>query len=490
MPYPTAWRPRPSMGGAAAAVLPRGFIPSVTLPRFNPPPFRPGRHFPGLLLAGAIFDMAFSRAQYELDGGDGGMSRTDNFDMSGWVHLCGPVGAPANHGYPIVNTWSVALPAGWNGGGGPGVCGLANQALSGEYTQMSGARARYRWWTKTAGVGAGVRFAVAEEWGRNPASGLAPARQIPVVPVEAVNIPGVLIPATPLTPVRNRALPLGLTPQTWPIIPGDNDRGYFVGTVPGSGPEDRPVRFANLIVAAIGPDVKPWYPDPERKVPINSRAGQALTQAFKLLSMYGTSEAFINALWRALPSWARARHARNGQKLADLAANWGEVDLGDAFANSLMVGVNTAVAGALYGTATRALTDAFGQGAGFGLYRAWSTGEFAYSTSSSFNPHRAVRGGGSVGESQLNPRLDRSWRDGNRYVSGDSFSYNRRRAEGAARYKAERRRRRRNEREAFRRNHPVAYRNLQKYRAKRREERRRGAEARRRRARAIMARGF
>lgn len=478
------------MGGATAAVLPRGFIPTASLPRFNPPPFRPGRHFPGLLLGGAILDMAFSRASYELNGGDGGMSTPDSYDMTGWVHLCGPVGAPANHGYPIVNSWSTALPAGWGGGTGRGVCGLGSQALVGQYAQMSGARARYRWWTKTSGAGAGSRFGVCEQWGRNPAAGLAPAILIPVLPVEAVNISGVLTPVAPLTPAQVRALPLGLVDL--PVVNTEREppRGYFPPALPNPGPQDRPIRVGSVIVAAIGPDVRPWDPDPERKVPINSRAGIALTQAFKLLSLYGTSEAFIAALWRALPSWARTRNARNGRKLADIADNWEAIDLGDAFANSLMTGVNVAVAGVLYGNATRALTDGFGEGAGFGLYRAWSTGEFAYRTSTSFNPNRLNRGGGSIAERQINPPLDLSFRSGNRYFSGDAFSYRRRRERGREAYRAARRRQRRQEREDFARNHPIAYRSLRRYNRRWRDARRRGAEARRKRARWIVARGF
>lgn len=398
MGYPISWRPRPSTGGAVAAVLPRGFVPTVTLPRFQPPRFTPGRHFPGLLLAGMIIDAAITRADYELKGGDAGLKRAADFDMTGWTLVCGPVGPPANHSYPLVNSWSLALPAGWPT---PGVCGTGNQALTGEFDQMVGARSRYLWWTHAT---IADRYAVSGQWGRNPGAALAPAVMQPVVEVPTINT-GVLglTPAIPIAPAINRPLPLVLTPDVVDLgLPEGPYRGYFPPALPLSPPSDR--LYSDRVVRAvpIGPDVKPAPWDPERKVPVNSRAGIALTQAFKLLSMYGTSEAFIGALWRALPSWARTPHARNGQKLSDLAANWGDIDLDDAFANSLFAAVRVAMAGALYGKATQALTEGFGQGPGFGLYRAWSTGEFAYSTGRGFEPYRVNRGGGSIAERQYN----------------------------------------------------------------------------------------
>lgn len=207
--------------------------------------------------------------------------------------------------------------------------------------------------------------------------------------------------------------------------------------------------------------------------------------------MYGTSEAFINALWRALPGWARTPHARNGQKLADLAAAWDNISVGDAFANSLGVALQTLTAGALYGTATDALTRAFGEGPGFGLYRAWATGEFAYSNGgSSYDPYRLNRGGGSIGEATPSPPIDRSWNSGNRYVSGDSFSYGRRRAQARAEARKRRSEWLKARREAFRRQYPETYRRMVEHRRKWRKLYKRGAEMRRRRVAWMVARGF
>lgn len=351
-----------------------------------------------MLLAGTIIDAAITRADYELKGGDAGLKRAADWDMSGWTLVCGPVGPPANHSYPLVDSWSLALPAGWPT---PGVCGTGNQALTGEFAQMAGARSRYRWWTHAT---VADRYAVAAQWGRNPAAGLAPAVAQPVVEIPTLNA-GVLglTPAVPVAPAINRPLPLVLSPDVVDLgLPEGPYRGYFPPAIPLSPPSDRLYSDGVVRAVPIGPDVVPAPWDPERKVPVNSRAGIALTQAFRLLSVYGTSEAFIAALWRALPSWARTPHARNGQKLQDLATNWGDIDLGDAFANSLFAAVRVALAGALYGKATEALTDAFGTGPGFGLYRAWSTGEFAYSTGRGLEPYRVNRGGGSIAERQYN----------------------------------------------------------------------------------------
>lgn len=363
------------------------------------PQFRPGRHLPGLLLAGTIFDMAFGTLQHWKAGGNAGMYAIRDYDMSGWTHLCGPVGAPPNYSYPILNRWTVALAAGWNGGAGPGVCGLAEQSIAGQLSAPNaGVRARYRWWSKITGAGAGSRYAVAEEWGRNPAGTLPIALVTPIARLAAVNIPGVLLPAPPLVPVIVRPVPLLLVSSvTITDLPEGNYRGYFPPAVAGPiAANPRPTDpFVRVVPGLVDAVPNPWTP--EAKTPANSPAGQALTSAFRLLSMYGTSQAFINALWQALPSWARTPHARNADKLRDLAANLGAIDLDQAFANSLLAGVRTALAGAMYGAATNALAATFGEAGGFGLYRAWATGEFGYSASGQFNPLRPSRGGGNLG---------------------------------------------------------------------------------------------
>lgn len=479
MGYPISWRPRPSTGRATAAVLPRGFVPTVTLPRFQPPRFTPGRHFPGLLLAGLIIDAGMSRADYLLKGGDAGLKRVADFDMTGWTLVCGPVPPPINHSYPLVNTWSLALPAGWPT---PGVCGTGNQALVGTYEQPAGARARYLWWTR---VNIAERYGVAAQWGRNPGAALAPAIVNPVVEVPAVNA-GVLglTPATPVAPAINRPLPLVLTPGV--VVPGLPEgpyRGYFPPALPFPASADR--LYSDRVVRAryIGPDVRPAPWDPEQKVPVGSRAGQALISAFRLLSLYGTSEAFIAALWRALPGWARTPHARNGQKLMDLAANWDEISLGDAFANSLFAAVRVGLAGQMFGAATRTLTDTFGTAAGFGLYRAWASGEFAYSTGRGFEPYRYNRGGGSIAENQFNPDPAISaWR---RWRYSNARLLRKRRSELDAEERAWYRRQARMAREL----RPELYKRIAKWHREQRAVRARGRAGRRRRVGWLVARG-
>lgn len=436
-------------------MLPEGFIPSVTLPRFRVPPFRPGRHFPGLLLAGLIFDAAFSRVDYALHGGDGAMSRPSDYDMTGWTHLCGPVGPGLNHSYPQVNTWHQALPAGWFSGG---VCGTSDQALVGDYLQPPGARARYLWWTKIAGGGAYERFGVAEQWGRDPAAAETPAIMQPVVVAATIALPGVSAPSPPLVPVITISLPMvaaGYTPQV--DVNGDRTRGFFIGALPNAHDPNRTTHFSNVVLTTgLIPDVRSPYPDPERKIPSNSRAGVALTYAFQLLSMYGTTNAFTTALWRALPAHLQTPHARQAQRLMDLANNWQSISLGDAFANSLMAAVGVAAGGIIYGNATNILSDTMGEAAGFGLYRAWATGERSYSTSSSFNPRR----GDLLG--RVEPATGQF---ASRYAAHSTLS---------SLARSRNRSRRRQAADRLRRSDPVAYRRLMAYRAKRRRQRARG----------------
>lgn len=344
------------------------------------PNFQPGRQLPGLLVFGTILDMGFGTLQHQFAGGDRDMHAVRDFDMTGWTHLCGPVGAPPGYSYPIENRWTVGLAAGWNGGAGPGVCGLAEQSISGQLlTPAAGVRARYRWWTKVSNP---ARFAVAEEWGRDPAGPLPIALLTPIAVRTAVAIPGVTNPPPPLIPVAIRPVPLVYMPSVIvSALPDRNYHGYFPPAIADAPPRRPP--FADPFVRVVSTldivDVAPNPWTPEVKTPVNSRAGQAITAAFKLLSLYGTSQAFITALWNSLPSWARTPHARNADKLRDLAANIGELDLGEAFANSLLAGVRTALAGAMYGAATDTLASTFGAAGGFGLYRAWATGEWGYS---------------------------------------------------------------------------------------------------------------
>lgn len=487
MPYPTSWRPgsRPS-AGARAAVMPApwSFPVGGRLPRFRPPRFTPGHHVPGLMLAFVIWDTVGGAIDFADKGGLGAVSAINDYDMTGWTHLCGPVPPPATYGFPILNRWTVALAAGWNGGAGPGVCGLANQSIAGQLLQpAAGVRARYRWWSKLSGTGAGTRFAVAEEWGRNPAGVTPMALSIPVAAIDTIHVPGVTAPPPPLTPVITAPIPLTLAPSVIaPSLPESPDRGYLPPPIIVTPPRDRPYSDGVVRVLPIGPDVVSPHFNPEQKVPVNSRAGFALTQAFRLLSLYGTSQAFITALWNALPSWARTPHARNADKLRDLAQNWGSLDLGEAFANSLLAGVRTALAGAMYGAATDTLTSTFGEGLGFGLYRAWATGEFAYSSGSGFDPHRWNRGGGSVNSNEISPP-----------IADGTTAWQRARWRASARQAVrEARRERREHAQEWHRSPYERFvkKRLARYLARRREARARGARIRRRRIAWMKARGF
>lgn len=449
---------------------------AVPLRPWRIPPFRPGRHFPGLLLAGLILDAYWAGVRP----GEG-QNTMPLPDLTGWQLTCGPFphpGPPYLYGV-YWQTFNVYSPT----------CNVpqANQSIAGTGRDNvpAGARTLYMYY----GPRTLPRYYAYQQYSRNPAAGVIVAPRVrPVIPAVTVARPG-LLPAPPLAPVilvPGPITPLPAIPSLGPL-PEENTRGYQTGAIPTTDPEDRPYSDRDLRFVYTGPDARPSPIDPERKVPVNSRAGIALTQAFKLLSLYGTSEAFISALWRALPAWARTPHARNGQKLQDLAAAWDSISIGDAFANSLGTALQTLTAGAMFGAATDALTRAFGQGPGFGLYRAWATGEFAYSTHPhSFNPHRAIRGGGSIGESQLNPLVEETVRW--RYVNNRLWAN--RRDDTSRAVREARQRWRRREEERLRHWYPNTYRRLVDNRRRWREIKARGAIVRRRRVAWMMARGF
>lgn len=394
--FPTSWRPgRPSTARVASLPWPSFASPrGPRLPRFNP-----GRSFPGLLLAGLILSVYFS-AEEALEPDWVYTGPLPN--LSGWTHRCGPFEAPdpsTGYGHNGMH-WRVSVGETID----PCFVPIGGQSVSGANVDppILGTHGLLIFMYGPNSIIAN-RWYFYDQWHRAVPALAQPIVPRAIAPAEVVLTAGMTAP--PLTPAIVRPLPLVLAPAiSWaPIKPEGNERGFFPYTtahpIDSRGPSPV-VRFVGT-----GADSIPHPANPEQKVPSNSRAGIALTHAFGLLSLYGTSQAFISALWRALPSNLRTRNARNADKLRDLAAHWGDIEMGEAFANSLLAAVRVKVAGALYGKATDALTSAFGEGAGFGLYRAWSTGEFAYSTSHhSFNPHRITRGGGSDGDSYFSPQ--------------------------------------------------------------------------------------
>lgn len=205
--------------------------------------------------------------------------------------------------------------------------------------------------------------------------------------------PGIALAIPVAPPVRfSAAVPL-------PVFPNDAVRGYYPPLAAGvpAGWFDRPRPInppypgVNIrpIIVPDWVDVKPVYPTPEVKVPSHSALGRAIVAMFGILQAQGIAQGFFDAMWRSIPVGYRSRRARRERRIREVLANWRHVDV-EAFGGHFTKFAAGYAAGAvLFGTATNAVSDAFGNAAGFGLYRAWATGERSYETNGrGYNPVR------------------------------------------------------------------------------------------------------
>lgn len=395
------------MGRSAVAPMPWSVPNNGT--RARRLPRIPGRApVISLLAAGLILDMMWHQMDPHNEVGEDTRPLPN---LAGWNHTCGPFAHPGSD-YFFQIAWQAFIPE-------AGSCNVPQPDQAGFDNLGIDPLAKTLYLGYGPKVANPARYYAYDQYTRSTAGTIVPLQVRSVNPPMAVVLTGFGSSVAPLTPSVVRPWPIRLVRflPTSPF-PEAPRRGYTLISYSSGAvaAPDRPYRDRVVRFVYVGPDVAQPPTNPEQKTDPTSRAGQALTQAFRLLSLYGTSEAFINALWKALPAHLRTRHARNADKLRDLGEHWGDIDMGEAFTNSLQTAVNTALAGIMFGQATEALTKAFGEGPGFGLYRAWSTGEFAYRTST--NSYDPVRVGGDVA----------AGRAPNPWGPGASTSFDRRKA--------------------------------------------------------------
>lgn len=397
MAYPTSWRiPRPSQMGSRAATA--GYGGSIALPGrgvwYLPRPSGPRIPRFGLLALGLLALDALTFRQPELGEGDHTMPLPN---LEGYQHICGPFPHPGPP-YDTNIFWRISNVYG-------AVCAepIAGQAIaSPNDTPTASTQTIIFYYGYNTALLPLQRYYGYDRYARSVAGALVPPIAVrPVAPLEALLLSGAgVISTAPTTPVAVVPLPVSLTPAIpFPTFPEESSRGYYpplVGVANLGGrvahveqPPDRNVRY--VPIAPVDVRAPPWMV--EKKYSSTSRVGQMFTTWFKTLSFWGAANSSVEALWRALPRHARTRNARTRQKYKDLFYGFSELDLGPAFTNAVGYWVQYRLAGVLFGTAQRALTGVAGEAAGFGLYRAWATGEHAYRTTPGrFNPVRAPPG--------------------------------------------------------------------------------------------------
>lgn len=238
-------------------------------------------------------------------------------------------------------------------------------------------------------IGLGLQQQNLEYWWRPLAT--YPAIALPA-PVRAV--PMTAVPSwVPPRPIRISYVNLLVAAPTWPE---QSDRGWRtprpggmpIGAMPfiAAGPPLEDGRNARTRFAAPPaiPDVRTFPPDVETKT-----TNRAFVSMMKSLSLMGVANNAARAIWRTLPPHMRTKNARTHDVYNDLSRNIAHANVPEALAGLTVVATNALGGAVLFGTATKALTQGFGENAGFGLYRAWATGERAYTTNPrGYDPRR------------------------------------------------------------------------------------------------------
>lgn len=352
------------------------------------PPFRFPR-FGWLAVAGLLVDSLIP-APPGYVGPTGGPRE---WDMSGWDLVCGPEphpGPPYAQGYHWAWRASAGDPVCAFGGlsfGNPSIA--PNIGFDGQPDDFS------QGWYRLAGPNTALlpvnRWYVQEQRAR-PVAGATPVIVVKAAPqsleAKPVGTPAVGLP--PLTPsVGVRPIPVVYAPyMPLPTFPEESDRGWRMPPV-GAAPIGTTIRDVIAETPPKGRDhppvvIKPvpWWVDVKTPLhdveqKVRDPAGR-LAGFFKAVSLYGSANGVIDALWRSLPGHAKTPHARTAQKYADVFRAYASGDINsDAYASALAYWLNYKAAGQLFGTAFRA-AEGLGHG-GYQLYRAWATGEYVSS---------------------------------------------------------------------------------------------------------------
>lgn len=317
------------------------------------------------------------------------------YDWTGWTVVCGPVAF--NPSYP--NSYRYDWAAG-TCTGAP-ICTLGGQAVS--FTAQTPTSRCAKLWQGPNSVN---RYYGIEQR----------SRPVGAPPIIAISMPSVIpglvqgvaagqpVTRPGLVSVGVQPVPVRLLPivARFPWYAEQADRGWrppYGGMAPigvairdmiadlpkGGSRGERPPRVIPLPGYV---DVKPAMPDKELKL---ADASGRMAALFKTLSVYGSANGVIDALWRSLPAYARTRSARTDQKYADVLAAFARGDLNaDAYGQAVAYWLNYKAAGALFGQAFRA-AEGIGAG-GYQLYRAWATGEYVGQGVGNFSFDVAVGG--------------------------------------------------------------------------------------------------
>lgn len=322
-------------------------------------------------------------------------ARARPHDWSGWTLICGPSPSPTPSVHGQTMEWKFYGPG---GGCATPQCTLAGQSVSLPFENAAsivapGADCARLWQGPAPALLPLRRYYLVEQRSR-PGGGAVPG--VLAVP-NVVPYPGTMVAVgQPVTRPGLISVGVAPVPVRWaplaplPVWPEQSDRGYrapargfpAIGiavtapTRPIDAETGKPMRPPIVKPYPVLVDVKTAPGDVERKMADPSGRMAAM---FRSLSVWGSANGVIDALWRSLPSHAKSAHARTAQKYADVFSAFARGDINaDAFTNAVGYWLGYKAAGQLYGTAFRA-TQGLGQG-GYQLYRAWATGEYVGSS--------------------------------------------------------------------------------------------------------------